>query len=194
MVVPSTLKICGTRHKAKTSDTRQSFITDTVNPQADIQPTWKCEIRVWDVDLLKPGANKDSEGEPKIPEHINCQAACAYDIYGKCTGMLSLEGLDILLHPYNQSKRIGLHSTTQPYVQDAATEIIGMLQRYKLQMSSLNNIWKKARDSNMYCTPRHIMTSLQKWALVTKQKFASPLDFDPSYQAYWSKNTRDTVF
>jgi len=38
------------------------------------------------------------------------------------------------------------------------------------------------------------MTSLQKWALVTKQKFASPLDFNPSYQAYWSKNTRDTVF
>jgi hypothetical protein len=35
---------------------------------------------------------------------------------------------------------------------------------------------------------------LQKWALVTKQKFASPLNFDPSYQAYWSENTRDTVF
>ena len=38
------------------------------------------------------------------------------------------------------------------------------------------------------------MTSLLQGALVTKQKFASPLDFDPSYQAYWSKNTRDTVF
>ena len=38
------------------------------------------------------------------------------------------------------------------------------------------------------------MTSLQKWALVTKQKLASPLDFDPNYQAYWSENTRDTVF
>ena len=38
------------------------------------------------------------------------------------------------------------------------------------------------------------MTSLLQGALVTKQKFASPLDFDPSYQAYWSENTRDTVF
>jgi len=37
------------------------------------------------------------------------------------------------------------------------------------------------------------MTSLQKWALVTKQKFASPLAFDPSYQAYWSENTRDSL-
>ena len=35
---------------------------------------------------------------------------------------------------------------------------------------------------------------LQKWALVTKQKFASPLNFDPSYQAYWSRKTRDAVF
>ena len=80
----------------------------------------------------------------------------------------------ILLHAYNQTKRIDLHSTTQPPVQDAATEIVGLLQGYKFQMSSLNNIGKKARDSNMYCTLRHIMTSLQKWALITKQKFAAP--------------------
>jgi hypothetical protein len=58
-------------------------------------------------------------------------------------------------------------------------------------MSSLSNISKKAKDFNMYCTPRHITTSLQEWALGTEQKFASPLDFDPNY--YWSENTRDTV-
>ena len=46
------------------------FITDTDNPQVDIQPTWKCEIWMRDVDLQKPGSNKDSEGKPKIPEHI----------------------------------------------------------------------------------------------------------------------------
>ena len=102
----------------------QIFVTDTVNPQVDIQPTWKCEILVRDVDLQKPGSNKDSEGKPKIPEHITCQAACAYDIYGKCTGMLFLERLNILLLAYNQFKRIGLHSTTQPPVQDAAIEIV----------------------------------------------------------------------
>jgi len=127
--------------------------------------------------LLKPGFIKDSEGEPKIPEHITCQAACAYDIYGKCTGMLSLERLNILLHAYKQSKRIGLHSTTQPPVQDAATEILGLLQRYKLQMSSLNNIGKKARDSSMYCTLRHIMTSLQKLGTSYQAKICQPPRF-----------------
>jgi len=50
-------------------------------------------------------------------------------------------------------------------------------------MSSLNKIGKKAKDSSTYCTPRHITTSLQKLALFIKQRFASYLDFDPSYQA-----------
>jgi hypothetical protein len=67
-------------------------------------------------------------------------------------------------------------------MQDAATEIAGLQQRHKLQMSSLSNIGKKAKGSNTYYTPRHITTSLQRWTLVTKQKFARPLDFDPSYQ------------
>ena len=65
------------------------------------------------------------------------------DIHGKCTGMLSLERLNILLHAYNQTKRIDLRNTTQLPVQDAATEIVGLLQRYKLQMSSLNYIGKR---------------------------------------------------
>jgi len=60
------------------------------------------------------------------------------------------------------------------------------LQVYCKGMSSLSNISKKAKVSNTYCTPRHITTSLQKWALVTKQKFASPIEFAPSYQADWS--------
>jgi len=69
MVIPSTLIICGTRRKAKTSG-QGIFVTDNVNPRADFHPTWKCEIWVRDVEPLKPGSNKDSEGEPKIPEHI----------------------------------------------------------------------------------------------------------------------------
>jgi len=187
MVVPSTLKICGICRKAKSSETRQFLSRTLSTPKTDIQPTWKCEIWVRDVDLFKPGSNKDSEGEPKIPVKQPVRMTST----ASAQAFLSLKRLNILLHAYNQSKRIGLHSTTQPPVQDAATEIVGLLQRYKLQMSSLNNIGKKARDSNMCCTPRHIMTSLQKWALVTKHKSASPLDFD---QAYWSENTRHSIW
>ena len=41
--------------------------------------------------------------------------------------MLSLECPNIFQHAYNQTKRIDLHSTTQPPVQEAATEIVGLL-------------------------------------------------------------------
>ena len=108
------------------------FITDTVNPQLGVQPTGKCEIWVRDVNFYKPGIHKDSKGEPKISQHLTCQAARVCDIHGKCTGRLSLKRPNILLHAYNQTKRIGLHNATQPPVLDAATEIAGLLQRYKL--------------------------------------------------------------
>jgi hypothetical protein len=60
--------ICGTCRKAKTSETMR-FITETVNPQVDIQPTWKWEIWVREGDLIRPGSHNDFEGELKIPEH-----------------------------------------------------------------------------------------------------------------------------
>jgi hypothetical protein len=54
----------------KTSETGQSLSWTLSNPRVDTHPTCKCEIWVRDVDLLNPGFNKDSEGEPKNPEHI----------------------------------------------------------------------------------------------------------------------------
>ncbi len=35
---------------------------------------------------------------------------------------------------------------------------------------------------------------LQKWALVTRGKMASPLDFNPSYSHYWSADSRNALF
>jgi len=67
---------------------------------------------------------------------------------------------EVQLLAYNQTKRIGLHNTTLQLALDAATGIAGLLQRYKLKMSSLSNIiGTKAKDSNTYCTPRHITES-----------------------------------
>ena len=36
--------------------------------------------------------------------------------------------------------------------------------------------------------------AFQKWALVTKEKMASPLDHDPKFPHYWSEHPRDKVF
>ena len=42
--------------------------------------------------------------------------------------------------------------------------------------------------------PPHIITALQKWALVTIEKMASPLDHDPTLPQYWSEHPRDQAF
>ena len=42
--------------------------------------------------------------------------------------------------------------------------------------------------------PPHIITALQKWALVPKVKMASPLDHDPTLPQYWSEHPRDKAF
>ena len=42
--------------------------------------------------------------------------------------------------------------------------------------------------------PSHITTAFQKRALVTEEKMASPLDYDPKFPRYWSEHPRDKVF
>ena len=42
--------------------------------------------------------------------------------------------------------------------------------------------------------PSHITAAFQKWALVTREKRASPLDYDPKFPHYWSEHPRDKVF
>jgi len=42
--------------------------------------------------------------------------------------------------------------------------------------------------------PPHIITALQKWALVTKEKMASPFDHDTTLPQYWSEHPRDKAF
>ena len=89
-------------------------------------------------------------------------------------GCFPLERLNILLHAYDQTKRIGLHNTAQLPVLDAATEIAGLLQRYKLQMSSLSNISKKAKDSNTYCTPRLTTASSKNGHYLPRKSLPAP--------------------
>jgi hypothetical protein len=53
----------------------------------------------------------------------------------------------------------------------------------------------KIKDSFARILPSHIIAAFQnKWALVTKEKMASPLDHDPKFPHYWSEHPRDKVF
>ena len=42
--------------------------------------------------------------------------------------------------------------------------------------------------------PKHIRAALQQCAMVSKEKMACALDFDPGYSSYWSERHHDIVF
>jgi len=42
--------------------------------------------------------------------------------------------------------------------------------------------------------PSYIITILQKWALVTKEKMAFPLDYGPTLPQYWSEHPSNKAF
>ncbi len=45
----------------------------------------------------------------------------------------------------------------------------------------------------MRALPNHVRAALKKWALVTREKKASPLDFNPSYPHYWNADSQDAL-
>ena len=151
---------------------KASFDLETSNPQVDISPTNKCEIWKRCIDHMQPGSNTHSDGQPKLPHVVSTQASCIYDTAGKCTGIITPEQLQVLLQAYSKAKQDGLHESIQTPVQSEATEIMGLLRRYK---SLKNALSKKVNESNPLRTPAHIIKALTAYAMVSKEKLASPL-------------------
>ena len=117
---------------------KASFDLETSNPQVDISPTNKCEIWIRCIDLMQPGSNKHPDGQPKLPHVISTQASCIFDTIGKCTGIITPDLLQVLLQAYSKAKQDGLHESIQPPVQNEATEIMGLLRRYKPLLHTLS--------------------------------------------------------
>eukprot|EP00983_Pelagomonas_calceolata_P023389 736764-Pelagomonas_calceolata.AAC.1 len=106
-----------------------------------------------------------------MPEVFTRESACTYNTNGKCVGMLTIERLQTLLEAYEAAKKADMHTTIQPPVQDAATEIMGLLSRQKSQEKQLSTKSKNAHNSNALITPPHIRSALLKWCMVSKERF-----------------------
>ena len=106
--------------------------------------------------------------------------------------MLTPERLNILRKAFHRAKCSGLHDHVQPPPIIFASELVGLIARKDTSASIHTN--KKTKDSFARIIPSHITAAFQKWALVTKEKMASPLDYDPKFPHYWSEHPRDKVF
>ena len=104
--------------------------------------------------------------------------------------MLTPERLNILRKAFDRAKCSGLHDHIQPPPISFASELVGFIARKDTSASKHTN--KKTKDSSARILPSHITAAFQKWALVTKEKMAPPLD--PKFPHYWSEHPRDKVF
>eukprot|EP00983_Pelagomonas_calceolata_P037540 1136385-Pelagomonas_calceolata.AAC.1 len=69
--------------------------------------------------------------------------------------------------------------------------VYGLLHRYIFHLGKGNH---KTKESDLLRTPAHILRALTRYALLTQEKLASPLDYDTHFTAYWSPYARDRVF
>jgi hypothetical protein len=106
--------------------------------------------------------------------------------------MLAPEHLNILRKAFDRANPSGLHDHVQPPPISFASELVGLIARKDISASKHMN--KKNKDSFSQILPSHITAAFQKLALVTEEKMASPLDYDPKFPHYWNEHPRDKVF
>ncbi len=90
-------------------------------------------------------------------------------------------------------KLAGIHDTIMPPPKSFASELLGLLSHSTLH-DNKTPMNTKVEHSYMCDLPLRFHSALQKWALVTQEGMASPLDHNPKYLNFWSKGPRDRVF
>jgi len=128
-----------------------------------------------------------------LPKLYEARAACIYKPDGKCIGMMTPERFRLLRERFHEAQKNGLRRDMSSPVQCLASEIAGLLQdhqaRHKTPKASQLTL-----ESYSRILPQHIIAALQQCAMVSKEKMASALDFDPGNSSYWSERQRGIVF
>jgi len=188
------------------------FDTQPTDPQNDIKGTGLCELWNRQVDLIRlppvqeathdieqyntpsqPPQAEDWQTKVTHPKFQTLpEVTCVYGIDVKCSGTITPQHLIILQDAYNSARHRGVHALLSPPVQDLAAEIQGQLHRLPQLPMTGNNT--KAECSHYRALPTQYMTAFCNHALVTKERMASPLDFTPELQDFWTAHPRDSFW
>jgi hypothetical protein len=128
-----------------------------------------------------------------LPKMYQARAACIYKPDGKCIGMMTPERFHLLIERFHEAQKNGLHRDMSSPVQCLASEIAGLLQDHEARLKTPKTS-QLTLESYSRILPQHISAALQQCAMVSKEKMASALDFDPGNSSYWSERHRDIVF
>ncbi len=106
--------------------------------------------------------------------------------------MLTPERLQILHQKYNEAKSTGLHQDVGFPLPSFASELVGLFV-CKARATEQFDRQKKTTPSIVSSLPMSKQPS-NIAQLVTQEKIASPLDFNPDLPHYRSSRPRDTIW
>jgi len=171
------------------------------NPHVDITPTGHYEVWIRTLDLVRLQVDIAQNRSPMIntthkaslPKLYEARAACIYKPDGKCIGMMTPERFHFLRERFHEAQKNRLHRDMSSPVQCLASEIAGLLQDHQARLKT-PKASQLTLESYSCILPQHISAALQQCAMVSKEKMASALDFDPGNSSYWSEHHHDIVF
>ena len=160
----------------------QQFIhidpTNTINPDHDVIATGAYQLG-----LRKQG--KTAEG-PLVN---------VYDAEGKVAGTITLDRLNILQTAFEHTK------STEPEIMEqlGATcfehEVAKLLIRYQDgHTRHADKHWKTTSLAQQLTTPDTYMHALKTALGLKCERFASPLNFNPEFDSYFSMHDQDRIF
>ena len=154
---------------------------EPINPHTDIHPTGKHEV------FVRPVHTYIDHKTATVT------LACIYTPDGKCRHTLLPERAAML---YAQYKKTAQHKPRLMKRLKAGTyaeELYSLMSRYK-DGTPIGKGGRTVKLTNHWATPREVYATIVELAKVTKERFASPLNFSPYVHQYWSIHKRDQIF
>ena len=158
--------------------------TNPINPHADIYPTGKHEVYSRELEMRIDGVNWYKN------------LACIYTPDGRCRFTLTTARAATLYHQYLHCTQHKNRLMQQLKVSSFAEELYALMCRYKDGAQVRNSSHKTGtiKVKNHWATPPEIYHALQDLMQIDKERFASPLNYNPRMAHYWSVHERDQVF
>ena len=153
-----------------------------INPHVDIHPTGKYEVHI----------------RPVLHRHHNVtyttELACIYTPDGKCKHQLTVQRAATLWHQFQKCMTQRPKMVRRLQAGTYAEELYKLMVRYTDGADINKEKGTKVKLVNHWATPPGIYRVLQEMAGVTKERYASPLNYNTDMDMYWSVHKRDKLF
>ena len=157
------------------------LVFDPINPHVDIMPSHVHTVVIRTFHTSIAGTI------------VETQAACVHLPSGRCVGTVSLDRLRILFNAYSASHKRDTNLRVRFGAKCFQAELALLLLRYK-DGARTQGATRTVKLKHHWAVPAEVMVVLQKYLHLTKERFASPLNFNPDMDEYWSMHERDQLF